>query len=119
MSTPARWAPHLAEFRADPYPFYAALREADPVHRVDDWSVVLTRYDDVYRVLRDPGYSRDIEASSARPIDDDPITARRRQRRGTDEEASAAKSILNLDPPDHTRLRRLVTQAFTPRAIDR
>jgi|DEB0MinimDraft_10_1074344.scaffolds.fasta_scaffold04024_4 cytochrome P450 len=119
MSTPARWAPHLAEFRADPYPFYAALREADPVHRVDDWSVVLTRYDDVHRVLRDPGYSRDIESSSARPVDDDPITARRRQRRGTDEEANAAKSILNLDPPDHTRLRRLVTQAFTPRAIDR
>ena len=119
MTTAAQWAPHLPEFRADPYPFYAALRETDPVHRVDDWTVVLTRFDDVHRVLRDPGYSRDIETSSARPADNDPITARRRQRRGTDEEASAAKSILNLDPPDHTRLRRLVTQAFTPRAIER
>ena len=63
MSASAQWAPHLPEFRADPYPFYAALRETDPVHRVDDWTVVLTRFDDVHRVLRDPGYSRDIETS--------------------------------------------------------
>lgn len=112
---PVRWDPLDPLFRADPYPFYDRLRVEQPVHlsrRRDD--VVLSRYDDVVRVLRDPTVSRDIE-KNGRIDPNDPIAVARRERRGDD----AAKTILNLDPPDHTRLRRLVSKAFTPSAIER
>ncbi len=72
---------------------------------------MLTRHDDVARVLRGVDFSRDIEANQI--IDEhDPIAVHRRGRR------VGAKTILNLDPPDHTRLRRLVSKAFTPTAVD-
>ena len=80
--------------------------------------VVLTRYEDVVRTLRGNEFSRDVEANAT----ESPDPARRarqdrlRQRRA---DGNAAKSILNLDPPDHTRLRRLVSLAFTPSAIER
>ncbi len=105
-------------FRADPYPFYDRLREHDPVHVSPLGFTVLTRYEDVARALRGAEFARDIEAHVPPPTD--PVRLRRRedfQRRVA--EGRASKSILNLDPPDHTRLRRLVTQAFTPSAIER
>ena len=98
-------------FRANPHPFYDALREHDPVHSAPGGLIVLTRYDDVATVLRSNDFSRDIE-KSAKPIDN-PISQRQRARRTT-----GSKSILNLDPPDHTRLRRLVSKSFTPSAIE-
>jgi cytochrome P450 len=105
-------------FRADPYPFYDELREHDPVHVSPMGFTVLTRYEDVARALRGTEFARDIEAHTPPP--DDPVRLRRRDdfRRRVDE-GRASKSILNLDPPDHTRIRRLVTQAFTPSAIER
>ncbi|MFN8020233.1 MAG: cytochrome P450 [Acidimicrobiales bacterium] len=105
-------------FRADPYPFYDALRTHDPVHVSPMGFTVLTRYEDVARALRGAEFARDIDAHVPPPTD--PIRLRRRenfQRRLA--EGRASKSILNLDPPDHTRIRRLVTQAFTPSAIER
>ena len=104
--------PFDPEFRANPHAFYDALREHDPVHQVPGGLTVLTRYDDVAAVLRSNDYSRDIERS-ATPVDT-PIANRRRERRSD----NAAKSILNLDPPDHTRLRRLVSKSFTPSSIE-
>lgn len=112
--TPERlWDPFDPAFRADPYPFYDRLRAEAPAWRNALGTVVLTRYDDVARTLRSNDFSRDVEAN-ATPTDD-PVTKRRRERRAN----GSAKTILNLDPPDHTRLRRLVTQAFTPTAIGR
>lgn len=105
-------------FRADPYPFYDRLRETEPVHRSPFGFVVLSRYDDVARTLRGAEFARDIEAHV--PLrDDDPRRERRERLRRRREEGTAAKTILNLDPPDHTRLRRLVSLAFTPTAIER
>ena len=101
-------------FRADPYPFYDALREYDPVHRTPLDTVVLTRYEDVAFTLRSNDFSRDIEANGNEPLDEIG-KAKRARRRGR----NSSKSILNLDPPDHTRLRRLVSKAFTPSAIER
>ena len=101
-------------FRANPYPFYQALREQDPVHATDLGSVVLTRYEDVSATLRSNDFSRDIEATANEPTD--PLWIAKRERRKGRE---GAKTILNLDPPDHTRLRRLVSKAFTPTSIDR
>ncbi|MEY4606955.1 MAG: hypothetical protein RLY45_1715 [Actinomycetota bacterium] len=105
-------------FRADPYPFYDRLREVDPVHRSPFGNVVLTRYADVARTLRGAEFARDVEANTELRADD-PRRARRERFRQRLEEGTVAKSILNLDPPDHTRLRRLVSLAFTPTAIER
>ena len=113
MSRPT-FNPFDPVFRANPYPFYQALREQDPVHATDLGSVVLTRYEDVSATLRSNDFSRDIEASANEPTD--PLWIAKRERRKGRE---GAKTILNLDPPDHTRLRRLVSKAFTPTAIDR
>ena len=105
-------------FRADPYPTYAALRTHDPVHVSPFGFTVLTRYEDVARTLRGSEFARDIEAHvTERP--DDPRRARRERQRQRIDDGAVAKSILNLDPPDHTRLRRLVSLAFTPSAIER
>ena len=98
-------------FRADPYPFYDELRLHEPAHVTPFGLVVITRYDDVARTLRSNDFSRDIETNGR--VLDDPVSRRRRER-----SARGAKTILNLDPPDHTRLRRLVSKAFTPSAIE-
>ena len=102
--------PFDPEFRKDPHPFYDRLRTDQPVHRTPIGFVVLTRYDDVVNTLRNNDFSRDIELNANLPE-----TPTRKFKR----ENIRSKSILNLDPPDHTRLRRLVSKSFTPSAIDR
>lgn len=115
---PPVFNPFDPAFRADPYPTYAALRTHDPVHVSPFGFTVLTRYDDVARTLRGSEFARDIDAHVT-PRPDDPRRARRERQRQRIEDGAVAKSILNLDPPDHTRLRRLVSLAFTPSAIER
>ncbi len=102
--------PFDPEFRKDPHPFYDRLRTEQPVHRTPIGFVVLTRYDDVVNTLRNNDFSRDIELNANLPE-----TPTRKFKR----ENTRSKSILNLDPPDHTRLRRLVSKSFTPSSIDR
>ncbi len=98
-------------FFDDPYRQYAALREHDPVHRspLEVW--VLFRYEDVVRVLRDPSLS--VQVDNATP------TARMQMfaEQAPAEVERGAHAILNIDPPDHTRLRRLVSKAFTPKMV--
>jgi cytochrome P450 len=98
----------------DPYAQYALVREADPVHLSPMGMVMLFRYDDVHRVLRDPSLS--VEERNARPLAttmDADLQAMFEERRGDD-----SHSMLNLDPPDHHRLRRLVSKVFTPRTVE-
>jgi cytochrome P450 len=109
------WNPMRRALREDPHPFYRRLRERDPVHRSrlgDGW--VLSRYDDILTVLRDPSWSSD-ERHWRR-------YRRYRDRAGRagipDPYAEHRGSMLRIDPPDHTRLRSLVSKAFTPRAVD-
>ena len=87
------------------------LREHAPAFDTGFGLVVLTRYSDVSHALRSNDFSRDIDTNAT--ASDDPVAQRRRLRR-----SQGSKSILNLDPPDHTRLRRLVSKAFTPTAVD-
>lgn len=101
-------------FRANPYPFYDRLRTEAPAYWTPLGTVVLSRYDDVAWTLRSNDFSRDIEASANEPTDPRAKALRERRR-----SRSGAKTILNLDPPDHTRLRRLVSKAFTPSAVER
>jgi len=103
-------------YREDPYPAYARLREIDPVHWsrvVPGW--VLSRYDDVVEALGDPRLSADERNWKRYPM----IAARRRRMGVPEPYSDGAASMLRLDAPDHTRLRRLVSRAFTPRAIER
>ena len=83
--------------RGDPYEIYRQLRSIDPVHRmrlVDAW--VLTRYRDVEAVLRDSKRFGNADRILVKTI---PL------------------SLLDTDPPAHTRLRGLVSKAFTPKAV--
>jgi len=104
-----------AAFKANPYPFYARLRAESPVCCVTPpdkrpaWLV--TRYDDVVAVLKDDRFVKDKRValtpeqvarqfwipSILKPIE---------------------RNMLDLDPPDHTRLRGLVHKAFTPRLVE-
>jgi cytochrome P450 len=92
-------------FVADPYPTYRQLRAEDPVHHSPLGFWVLTRYDDVVAALRDPRLAKEaipafVAARFGAPV---PTTA---------------LSMLDRDPPDHTRLRSLVSKAFTPRVVE-
>jgi cytochrome P450 len=100
-------------FRANPYPFYDILREQAPVYMSPLETIVLSRYDDIAVTLRSNDFSRDIEKNANEPTSALQSRKRERPRDGD------TKSILNLDPPDHTRLRRLASQAFTPSSIER
>ena len=102
--------PFDPEFRKNPHPFYDKLREVEPVHITPIGFVVLTRYDDVVNTLRNNDFSRDIELNANLP--ESPT-------RKFKQENWRSKSMLNLDPPDHTRLRRLVSKSFTPSAIEK
>ena len=102
--------PFDPEFRKDPHPIYDRLRTEQPVHKTPIGFVVLTRYEDVVNTLRNNDFSRDIELNANLPE-----TPTRKFKR----ENVRSKSILNLDPPDHTRLRRLVSKSFTPSAIEK
>jgi len=101
----------------DPYPAYRRLRELAPVHRSGTGTLFLTRYDDCNEVLRDHRFGNgDSDAGLGLPSAD-PATDefRRDQRRRM---ADRPQSLLFLDPPDHTRQRRLVSRAFTPRRVE-
>ena len=93
-------------FLEDPFPVYRALREYDPVHRMPDGSYFLSRYDDCATVYRDPG-----TWSSDKTIDFRPSFG----------ESSLYEhhttSLVFNDPPYHSRVRKLLAPAFTPRAL--
>jgi cytochrome P450 len=105
--------PFDPSFAEDPYPHWQLLREHAPVHQTAIGFWVLTRYDDVLRFVRDPALS--VEDRNARP---GPLEELAREVLGDDRPDDGAHAMLNLDAPDHTRLRKLVSKAFTPRVIE-
>jgi len=87
---------------------YAWLRTEDPVHRWSDGHWVVAAYDDIREVSRDPA-----RFSSAKGVlVNDP-------KRVPNSPAAMAPSILELDPPEHPRYRKIVSRAFTPKAVTR
>ena len=96
-----------AAFIDNPYPTYAALREHDPVHALGANSWLLTRYDDVLSVYRDPAASSDKKLEFAPKFGDTPLFEHH------------TSSLVFNDPPLHTRVRRLLLGALNQQAIAR
>ncbi len=100
--------PFAPEYRANPHPLYHRLRQLDPVHRIPgtrDW--VVFRHADATTVLRDPRFS---STPAHLPPEARPLAGPRR---------IETKVLLFLDAPDHTRIRSLVSTAFTPHRVRR
>jgi cytochrome P450 len=106
--------PFAPGFTDDPYPQYSAVRAQSPVYQHPFGFWLLTRYADVSWLLREPGMS--VEDSKVAP--DSPLQQLRAATYGDYAAPVDGLSMLDRDPPDHTRLRKLVSKAFTPRAIE-
>jgi len=91
-------------FREDPYAYYERFRGPQPLLRVADTIWFALGHADVTTLLRHPRLSTD-ESRAATEV-------------GQDEDNNRKRSLLFMDPPDHTRLRGLVARAFTPRRIE-
>jgi cytochrome P450 len=111
-TTPAAERPALPELVppdqwADPHPHYHQLRAEKPIWSIPEWDEhVFTRFEDCERILRDPTMSSDPE---------------KRRLQVTFMEfgdMERPRSMLMMDAPDHTRLRKLVSKAFTPRTVE-
>jgi cytochrome P450 len=107
------WGDFDRRVRDDPHPLYAMVRDAAPVHEVRladgrrAWLV--TRYEEALQVLADPRLSKDFRRAGETDPEGGPspqIPA-----------FFSGRNMLNADPPDHTRLRTLVSRAFTPRRV--
>ena len=103
--------PFTDEFLQNPYPYYREMRQKDPVHEHPLGFWVLARHADVRAVMRG-GHSVDDtnEAEST-------FKKLRKAGGGSDFQSVLDRSVLNLDPPDHTRLRQLMTPVFNARSI--
>jgi len=100
-----------ADVRRDPYPTLHEIRRAAPVLHSSLGTWVLTRYEECYAVLRDPRCGKNWSGMMLQAGFGD---WREHPSLGYGE-----NSLLFANPPQHTRLRRLVAKAFTPRTVDR
>ena len=113
-ATPLLFNPFDQGFRRDPYPTYARFRQEAPAHFSDLAQIwILSKYADCAALLRDHRASNDQTTSEgwrdqviAQGLDPDEVLATR------------TPPFLFMDPPDHTRLRGLVSSAFTPRVVE-
>ena len=93
-------------FHDNPYPIYRALREHVPVKRMSDGSYFLTRYDDLVSIYKNPkSFSSDKKLEFKPKYGDSPLYEHH------------TTSLVFSDPPLHTRVRKLISGALTPRAI--
>jgi cytochrome P450 len=106
--------PFLPGFAENPYEQYRELLARNPVQPSPFGAYMLFRYEDCARVLRDPKLS----VEDRRVIGPNP-RAELRERVLGDRERRGTRGMLNLDPPDHTRVRGIVQKVFTPRAVER
>ncbi len=95
-----------ADFYDNPYPYYRELRSTDPVHQLPDGSYFLTRYADVLEIYRDPkSFSSDKKIEFYPKFGDCPLYRHH------------TTSLVFNDPPLHTRVRRLIAGALSPKAL--
>jgi cytochrome P450 len=109
----AEFNPFTPDALQDPYPMYRALLKHNPVSWqpvMEGW--VFTRYADVDAILTHPRMSADRAKARTR------FSEMIEQQQKSFGPFSRAPTMLTSDPPEHTRLRKLVSKAFTPRAVD-
>ena len=95
-----------AQYYADPFPWYRALQRCEPVKRLPDGSVFLTRYQDLNFVYKNPAqFSSDKQLEFRPKYGDSPLYEHH------------TTSLVFNDPPLHTRVRRIINGALVPRAI--
>lgn len=103
----------------DPSPIYRHLRETAPVHRSATEAIFLTRFDDCQQVLRDNRLGKgNGRGNGLIPQSDEESVRIRQAQAERNAEENRPTSMLFLNPPDHTRQRRLVSRAFTPRRVE-
>ncbi len=106
--------PFAPEHRADPHPIYHRLRAESPVRFFEESdSFLCTRWEDCNAVLSDTGFSSN-PATARRDVPEDSTSLRDQLAASGD-----VNTLLFLDPPDHTRIRRIFHRLFTPRAVER
>ena len=98
------WNPSDPAFRADPYPWYRALREQAPIYRHPEIGYIVSRYDDVDACLRDDRFTVSTPSPWRELLGEHAVPAMRMLGEST---------LLFIDPPRHTRVRALVAKAFT------
>jgi cytochrome P450 len=99
-------------FLADPYPFYKELRETAPIFFYEPWGKwIVTRYEDINVLLRDKRLGRIID-HTLKPEERTP-----RSEIEAAYEASRDGSLLEIEPPDHTRIKDVFHQTFTPKRV--
>ncbi|HSS12026.1 MAG TPA: cytochrome P450, partial [Acidimicrobiales bacterium] len=114
IADPVVFNPFDPTWRADPYPFYRRLRSEAPVGQIPGIGIwYFTRYADCEAILRDARWSNDDRKST---LYQQVLTTRAAD---VPEYLERLRPFIFLDPPDHTRLRGLVSAAFTPRHIER
>jgi cytochrome P450 len=104
--------PFAPGFTDDPYPQYARMRSQAPVYEHPFGFWLITRYEDVSWLLRAGMSVQDDNVAT-----DSVLRQLRDQMYDRERPVASSRSMLDRDPPDHTRLRKLVSKAFTPRAI--
>lgn len=115
LESGAAWDPTSGRYLLDPYATYARLRAHDPVHRsrlFDGW--IVSRYHDAVELLRNTSLSADDRNVTGWQKNRDRLVAAGVHEPGEEPNPT----LLRMDPPDHTRLRGLVSKAFTPRAVE-
>lgn len=101
------------DFTEDPYPYYERLRAQGRVHWLPPGVWMVTRYDDCLELLRDERLSSDPTRSNVFDLLVPPGWGE-----GSAVDAMTRRLLLFMDPPDHTRLRSLVSAAFTRRSVE-
>ncbi|RSN06911.1 cytochrome P450 [Streptomyces sp. WAC 05977] len=96
------------ETRTDPYPFYRQVFDRGPVFAAADGFFVVSGFEEASSLLKNPAFGHGEPEVLPDPHENEPV----------DEQGRVVRSFLALDPPDHTRLRRLVSKAFTPRMVE-
>src|SRR4051812_16252760 len=121
----ADFIPFDPAIAADPYPMYEELRETDPLHHIEFANIwAVSRYDDIVNVARNHEL---FSSAQMGPMDPSQWEGSERPPGMPDmpmgggmmgaADMAGVRFLLNSDPPDHTKLRRMVTKPFTPSGI--
>jgi pimeloyl-[acyl-carrier protein] synthase len=102
--------PKWADFALDPYPYYKRLRGESPVHYIKDMGLwFVTGYNEAVNILSSPNFGKKMPEGFPSYVQATPDKYEKLKK--------LPDNMLDLDPPDHTRIRNLVAKPFTPRAI--